>query len=1219
ILDFGIAKLAGATTLTRAGSLLGTPAYMSPEQAFDDEVDARTDLWSLGAVIYEMAAGRRPFRGEREQAVLYSLLHADPEPLARLRPEAPPELERIVGRLLMKDPAQRYQSAAEVIDDLQALARSALGDRPRHPRHGSSLVEAAGGVRGGPLPEAIGILQDPRAEAPTEAPPLPWMIAERRQLTVLCCELLPAGREGSSLDAEDLAEVLHEVMPDIDRACSQAIARFSGHIARRLAAGLLVYFGYPVAHEDDSRRAVYAALEMRAAIRALSGRCQQERGVRLELRAGIHTGLVVSAVQDAGAHEQLAQGVPPAVAEQLLGLAEADAVVVSEATRRLIEGFFATEKLGPVRLPGTRHEQSAYRVVRESGAETRFHVELRKGLTPLVGRSQEIALVLERWAAAKEGRGQVVMLAAEAGIGKSRLLEEIRRRIGRESHHWIEGRCSPYHQNSAFYPLIAMLAAWLGLDSGGSQEENLSRLESRVAGLESARGQIPLLASLLSISCEVRHAPLDLEPRERRQRTLEAVAGMVLEDSVHQPVALVIEDLHWADPSTLDWLGLVLEQATAHRILALLAFRPDFTPPPSWRTDASRIQLGRLHQEQTAEMIGKITGGQDLPPEVAEEIHRKTEGVPLFIEDLTRMVIESGLVEQRGGAYALAGPFRPLAIPDTLQEALMARLDRLETARPVAQLAAIIGREFLYEMLREVAALDERTLGRELDRLVAAGLLHRRGLPPRATYVFKHALIQEALVHSLLKRQRREYHGRIAEALIRSFPEIAASQPEMVAQHWTEAGQSARAADHWLQAAQRALEVSANVEALRHATQGLELLAELPESIERNGRELLLQSVRGGALLALEGWASPEYRACSDRALALCLQVGDSPTMFAVRVRLSQNLLVKARLGEARELGGELLKIAEAERDEDFELEARGALCVALAFLGDPAAAREQAERGLAIYDLDKHHARHALIYGQDPMAIFMASATGLWQLGYPDQSLELSRKALRLAGAFSHAFSRCFLLCGAAWNLLQVRDAAGARTSADQVIEIAQAHGLGNFLAWGTTLRGAAIAAQGESEEGIAAMASGRAAWHAAGAQINASFFPCLLAEACLGAGRRDEAIGWVDLALAGVPGGEERYFWSEVHRLKGDLLRLGGSPAAEAETWFEQSRQIARQQQARSLELRAATSLARLHRDRGERERGRRLLSEIYVTFREGFDTPDLLTARGLLAELS
>jgi TOMM system kinase/cyclase fusion protein len=1213
ILDFGIAKLAGATALTRAGSMLGTPAYMSPEQAFGDAVDARTDLWSLGAVLYEMLAGRRPFRGEHEQAVLYSLLHADPEPLDRLRPETPPELSRVIGRLLAKEPRQRCQGAAEVIAGLQALAGSAPGARP-------GLAGSSAGALGSGPGEALAPVQDSLAEAPTEAPSTPRVAAERRQLTVLRCDVLPTGAEGEALDAEDLPEVLHDLMPEIDKTYSQVLARYAGHVARRLAAGLLVYFGYPVAHEDDSRRAVHAALEIRAAARELSARFAKERGIRLEARAGIHTGLVVGPAPSApgsAPQVEVAQGAPPAVAERLLGLAEADEVVVSDATRRLIDGFFDTESLGPARLTGSREEQQTYRVVRESGAATRFQVELRKGLTPLVGRAQEIALVLERWAAAREERGQVVMLTAEAGIGKSRLLEEIRQRIGEESCRWIECRCSPYHQNSAFYPLTAMLSAWLRLERGSSDADRLHCLESRLAGFAAAREQIPLLASLLSIPYEQRHPPLELDPRERRQKTLEVLSGMVLEDSLRQPVALVIEDLHWADPSTLDWLDLVVGQVAANPILALLAFRPDFTPPAAWRAHASQISLGGLNREQVVEMIGKITGGKALPPQVAEEVFRKTEGVPLFVEDLTRMVVESGLVEERSGAYALNAPLQPLAIPDSLQETLMARLERLETARPIAQLAATIGREFLYEMLREVAALDDLTLGRELDRLVAAGLLYRRGLPRRATYLFKHALIQEALVHSLLKRQRCAYHKLIAEALGRSFPEIAASQPELVAYHLTEAGQIGPAIDYWLKAAQLAIQVSAYRETIEHAKRGLDLLAELPEGLERNRRELLLRAAQGPALSALQGWASPESGACFNRALALCHQIGSAAELSPIQYGLWTNLLVGGRLREALAMGNELLTTAQATGDDSVGLMARDALCTSCFFLGDPTAACEHGRLGLAIYDRDRHHAALTRRYGQDPVPGLTYLALGLWQLGYPDQSVALGRKMRRLADAFDHRFSRAFLLGVATFNFQQMRDVDATEESNDEALSLAA--DFQAYQAIGPFIRGWAIAARGRAEEGIAMMKSAIDAWHAAAAGTFVCLFPCLLAETYLRAGRHDEARHTVDLALETASGHEERNHWSELHRLEADLLRLGGAPAADVEDWLERSRRIARQQRARAFELRTAMSLAHLLRDQGKRPDARRQLAAVYETFTEGFSTPDLVAARELLTALS
>ncbi|HVT19300.1 MAG TPA: AAA family ATPase [Thermoanaerobaculia bacterium] len=1059
------------------------------------------------------------------------------------------------------------------------------------------------------------------AEAPAADAPRP-RVAERRRFTVLRCALLPAELDGEALDAGDLPEVLHELMPEIHRLCAEVVGHFDGHLARRLVNGALAYFGYPAAHEDDSRRAVRAALELCAGVRRLSVRSEQEMQVRLSLRAGIHTGQAVAldAGADADSEEQLAQGETPAAAEYLHSLAPADSVVVSEATHRLIAGFFDTEGLAAVRLPGSASAQGVFQVLRDSGAQTRFQVELRKGLTPLVGRAEEIALALDRWAEARAGRGQLVMLCAEAGIGKSRLLEEIRTRVSEDPHHWIECLCSPYHQNSALYPIATRLAAWMRLDREGSNEERLRQIESHLREFDVAREHVPLIAALLAIPYEEHYPPIELEARERRRITFEITAGMVIERALDKPSVLVVEDVHWADPSTLEWLGLLLEQVPACPLLVLLAFRPEFAPPADWlqRSHASHLTLGRLDRDQVGEMIARITGGKALPAEVAAEVLQKTEGLPLFVEDLTRMVLESGLVEERDGAYVLSGPFQPLAIPDNLQEALMARLERLATARPVAQLGAAIGREFSYEMLREVAELDDEGLARELDRLVAAGLLYRRGLLRRARYVWKHALIQEALLQSLVKRQRRQVHKRIAEALEKRFPETAETQPELVAYHLTEAGRSAEAVGYWLRAAQRAAGASAYLEAIRHARRGLDLIRELPEGGERDRRELLLEAAQGPALSALKGWGSPESGACCNRALALCRQIGSPAELSPIQYGLALNLIVRGRLREALEVAKELLATAEAARDDGIFLAASDALCCTYFCLGDLSAACEQARRAMAIYYLDKHHAPLSRLYGQDPAAGCLHwSCQGLWQLGYPDQSLAVARETMRLAGAFDHRFSRVLMLFSAAGHFLRMRDDREADTWSAQTI--AAAHDYPAVHAIAGMVRGSAIAVQGRDDEGIAMMKSAMDANHARGGGINFCEFHCLLAEAYVRAGRHDEAQSLVDRALETAAGHEDRNHWSELHRLEGDLRHLAGAPAAEVEDWLERSRQIARQQGARTFELRTAMSLARLHADRGKREEARCLLAEVYGTFTEGFSTPDLVDARELLKALS
>jgi class 3 adenylate cyclase/tetratricopeptide (TPR) repeat protein len=1068
-------------------------------------------------------------------------------------------------------------------------------------------------------------------------------VAERLPLTALRCGLLATELDGEPIDAGDLPEVLREVMPEVHRICTEAVARFEGHLVRQAANGALACFGYPVAHEDDSRRAVRAALEIRAGVRGLDARSAQEMQVRLSLRAGVHAGQIVGlpagTAGTAGAanppdaasaaspenpevNERIAQSETLAVAEYLCGVAAADTVVASEATHRRVDGFFETAPLPPVRLPGGAGDESVFQVLRDSGAETRFEVELQKGLTPFVGRADELALVLQRWAEARAGQGRLVTICAEAGAGKSRLLEEIRGRVSQEPCHWIECHCSAYHQGAALYPIVTLLTDWIRLDRESSSDERLRQLESHLQQFGVEREHVPLFAALLSIPCAGRYPPVEIDPKEQRRLILGLTAGLVIERTAEKPAVLVVEDLHWVDPSTLEWLGLVLDQLPGCPLLVLLAFRPEFTPPAAWlqRSDASHVALGRLDPGQVAEMVGKITGGKALPPEVEEEVLRKTEGLPLFVEDLTRMVLESGMVKEEDGALALTGPFRPLAIPDNMQEVLAARLAGLATARPVAQLGAAIGREFSNEMLREVAALDDAALAPELDRLVAAALLFRRGLLRRARYVWKHALVQDALVQSLPRRQRRQVHQRIAEVLVKSFPDVAESQPELVAYHLTEAGRTAEAVVYWLRAAQREAGSYAYVETIQHARRGLELLLELPESAERDRLELQLEAVQGPALLALKGWTAPETSACFGSALLLCRRVGSSAELAPIQAGLCTNLMMRARLQQALELGQVLLANAEAARDDGALVMAHAALCSAHFWRGELTAACEQARLGMAVYDLGKHHADLSRRLGLDPATgMTLCHALGLWQLGFPDQALAVVSESQRMAAAMTHRYSSTLMTGIATWVCVEMRM---PRPEHDVESNMARMEGFPSLQTAARIVKGCVVAGLGRTEEGLAMLEGAVADWSAMGTRTFFCFNFCLLADVLLQAGRHDEALSLVERTLAAVPGQEDRNHWSELYRLKGDLLRLAGAPPAAVEEQLQRSLEIARQQAARAFELRSAMSLASLRAvraDQGSREEAHRQLAAVYDGFTEGLDTPDLVAARELLAELA
>ena len=638
--------------------------------------------------------------------------------------------------------------------------------------------------------------------------------AERRQLTVLFCDLVDSTALASQLDPEELREVVRAYQA----TCAKVIARFEGHIAQYLGDGLLVYFGYPLAHEDDAQRAVGAGLGMVEAMGQLNTRLGQERGVQLAVRLGCHTGLVVvGEVGEGPRQEQLALGETPNLAARLQAIAAPNTLVISAATFQLLGGFFACQPLGTPLLKGFAQPLEIYQVLYESTARSRLEAAGSTGLTPLVGREQDVGLLRERWAQVKDGVGQVVLLSGEAGIGKSRLVQVLKEHVATEPQAWLTPcQCSPYYQHSALYPMIDLLErVVLRFDREESPQQKLSKLEGLVVqyGLPLAEA-VPLLAALLSLPLPADYAALPLSPEQQKQKTLQALLTMLLRIAAQQPVLFVMEDLHWVDPTTLELLSLLVDQGPTARILALFTFRPDFSPPWTGRSHLTQVTLPRLPRRQAVEMTGLVAHNKALPTEVVEQVVAKTDGVPLFVEELTKMVLESGLLQERAERYELTGSLPPLAIPTTLHDSLMARLDRLAAVKGLAQLGATLGREFSYDLLQAVAPWDEDTLQRGLHQLVAAEFLYQRGLPPQATYRFKHALIQDAAYQSLLRSTRQQHHQRIGQVLEARFPELCETQPELLAHHYTEAGLNAQAIPYWQRAGQRAVERSANLEAI---------------------------------------------------------------------------------------------------------------------------------------------------------------------------------------------------------------------------------------------------------------------------------------------------------------------------------------------------------------------------------------------------------------------
>jgi TOMM system kinase/cyclase fusion protein len=1066
------------------------------------------------------------------------------------------------------------------------------------------------------LPPRIAKAQRPQRTDEPRAPD-----AERRQLTVLFCDLVDSTALATQLDPEELREVVRAYQD----TCAKVIARYEGHIAQYLGDGLLVYFGYPLAHEDDAHRAVRAGLGMVEAIGQLNTHLTQARGVQLAVRLGVHTGLVVVGEVGGGTRqEQLALGETPNLAARLQGIAAPNTVVISAATVPLLGGFFACQALGTPLLKGFAQPTEVYRVLSESMARSRLEAAGRASLTPLVGREQEIGLLRERWEQVKDGVGQVVLLTGEAGIGKSRLVQVLKDHVAAEPQAWLTPcQCSPYYQNTALYPWIDLLErVVLQFERDETPHQKLRKLEGFLVqyGLPLAEA-VPLFAALLSLPLGADYAPLTASPERQKQMTLHALLTILLRIAARQPVLFVMEDLHWVDPTTLEFLSLLVDQGPTARILMLLTFRPDFSPPWTGRTHLTQVMLHRLPRRQAAEMTSRVAHGRALPPEVVDQVVAKTDGVPLFVEELTKMVLESRLLQERGDRYALTGPVPPLAIPATLHDSLMARLDRLATVKGLAQLGATLGREFSYELLHAVSVLDEGTLQQGLHQLVEAEFLYQQGLPPQATYRFKHALIQEAAYQSLLKSTRQQVHQCIAQVLEARFPELCETQPELLAHHYTEAGLMAQALSYWQRAGQRAIQRSANLEAIRHLSKGQEVLRTLPNTPDWTQQELDLQTTLGLALVAMKGFAAPEVANAYGRARELCREIGEPRQLFRVLRGLWEFYDLRAEMATARELAEQLLALAERLQEPALLLVAHAVLGETLLWLGEFALARQHAAQGLALYDGQQHRALSFLYGGYDPgvhCCSFLAHA--LWYLGYPDQALHKSQKALALAQESAHPHSRVFALVHTAFLHHLRREGQAARARAEEALTLSTEQGFVFWVAYATVMRGRGLVELDQGQEAIAQIRQGLAGYRATGAELECPYFVALLAEALGQMGHIGEGLAVLAEMLGEVDTNGLRFHEVELRRLKGELL-LARAPDdhTEAEACFRQALAIARRQQATSLELRAALSLSRLWQRQGKRKEAHDLLTPIYGWFTEGFDTADLQEAKALLEELS
>jgi class 3 adenylate cyclase/tetratricopeptide (TPR) repeat protein len=1037
--------------------------------------------------------------------------------------------------------------------------------------------------------------------------------AERRHLTVMICDLVGSTALSARLDPEDMRAVIDAY----HAACARITRTYDGFLAEFRGDGILAYFGYPFAHEDDAERTVRAGLDIIAAVAQLETRAGEPLAVRIGIASGL---VVVGDLSDEGALRQHALvGDTPNLAARLQALAEPGTIVVAASTRRLVGDLFRLRDLGRHEVKGIAEPVAAWAVEGVSDSESRFEAVRLADLTDLIDREDEIDFLLERQRLAWKGEGQIVLISGEPGIGKSRLAAAVAERIAGEPHTRLRYQCSPYHTNSALRPFIAQLERAAGFKADDAPKQRLDKLEAVLAmGASRLEAVVPLFAALLSIPFGEQYPPLALSPTQQRRRTLAALLDQFEGLARRQPILLSFEDAQWADATSLELLDLTVERMRQLPVLALFTFRPEFEPPWVDLPNVSTLTLGRLDSSNVESMVARVTRGRVLPAEVMKQIVTKTDGNPLFVEELTKTVLEAGILVEDAEGYRLNGPLPPLAIPETLHDSLMARLDRLAPVREIAQIAAAIGREFSYSLVRALVGRDESALKHALAQLEQAGLVFRRGEPPDAVYSFKHALVRDAAYESLLKSRRQQLHGQIARALEQSFADIVASQPEIVAHHFTVAGLVDPAIDYWLRAGNLALSRSANAEAVKHLTQGIELTRSLAPSPERVRKELDFYLALGPAMAATEGDAAPKTLGVFSHAREL---LGDGGTLTEQMTVLWGAYLAHSMRAEhtaARDVAHQCLALAAHHEHLGMSALANRFMGQTLHFMGAFVEARVHLERTLDLCAANQETIAAYRRFGTDDRVNALSFlAVTLLLLGYPEQSAAAVGQAVSRAHAMGLAYSSALALSHVAFLGTIGCDPQRAAAYADEAIALSVEHGLASPAHRARFFRGALLAQSGDLQLGIELMRNAMAAAEGSAERNRRTLYLGHLASAYANLGQPEVGLDLLDEAVRTAEVTSEKLFEAELHRLRGEVLLTLGR-RAEAEAGLRRALTIAQQKQARWWELRAATTLAKHWRDEGKCLEAYSLLQPVYGWFVEGFDTTPLKDAKALLGEL-
>jgi class 3 adenylate cyclase/predicted ATPase len=1155
------------------------------------------DLKDLGVVLGDR---RRILRAIAEPA-------ACAVPQLASTPASMPPIANWLGSLGLAEYADRFAENRIDVSILRELTDQdlkdlgvVLGDRRRMLRAIAELAACA-------VPQLA-----------AASPSKPRDEAERRQVSVLFSDLVGSTALSARMDPEDLRDIISAYQ----NCVAETVCHFDGHVAKYLGDGALAYFGYPQAHEDDAERAVRAGLSLIAAVAGLKTHAS------LQTRVGIATGLVVVGhlIGSNEAQECGIVGETPNLAERLQRIAGPNMVVIAEGTRRLLGNLFQLDDLGTRGLKGIAGPVRAWAVLRASSVASRFEALHGTALTALVGRQEESELLLRRWSRATTGEGQVVLLSGEAGIGKSRLTVALMERLADTEHTRLRYFCSPQHASSALYPVIGQMERAAGLTHDDTPKARLDKLDALLAPTSTSIQVAALFAEMLSLPNDGRYPALDLAPQLRRERTLESLNLQMEALSRSNPVLLIFEDLHWIDPTSLEALGRAVDRIRTRRVLLIVTFRPEFEPPWIGQPHVTARTIGRLARPDVDAMIDQVVGNKLLPAGIRQDIIERTDGIPLFVEEMTKAVLEAG---SNGAAeHAVAAiPSRALAVPATLDASLMARLDRLGPAKELAQIGAAIGREFSHAVLAAVARRPEAELGAALDRLIEGGLLFRQGLPPYATYLFKHALVRDASYGTLLREPRRALHARISETLESQFPEIAENQPELFARHCTEALQIEKAAGLWGKAGQRSLERSALVEATEQLKRALAQIATLPGTPALRREEINLQVALITPLLHVSGYAASETRAAVERARLLIEQAEaleeppeDPLLLFSVLYGLWVRNLVAFNGDVVRELAVQFLALAKKQKTTGPLMIGHRQMGLSLLHTGDIAEGRLHLDRAITLYD-SAEHCLLATRFGQDVgVATLSWKSLALWLLGYPEAALADAERALKLAREIGHVATLMYALTFTQWTLIHCGNYAAANALATEDVALADQKGVVLWKAFGMMYKGQLFTLTGRAANAVQTITSAMTALRSTTTTMWMPSWLSYLSRAYSDLGRFDDAGRCIGEAMTAMEATKERWFEAEVNRIAGEITLLSSQPdAAKAQAYFERALAIAREQQAKSWELRVAMSMAQLWRDQGRRRQARDLLAPVYGWFTEGFNTLDLKQAKALLDELA